>query len=418
VAALRVIAGRGAARVCIQLSVVALLPVWGIEEFGLYVAATGTFGWLVVLVMGVEKAGLTILPRTRMLTQQYIRMLLGRAATPLLLAALIAGPLAVAGGTPALFGAAAIWTAGQGLLSVLASIHRLAGRPGRDSAAYLALAGWVIAMSGLAFVGVLRPYGYLLMLIAGVLVDCAVLAVLIPALRSRPVRPRRGRRLGLLIGRRVLLLGMSDVADSASVAALYVVMAAVGRSSDSATVYLLLLVSSWLSALVNLVLRLGQPATSLRLRGLGGELGRGRAGRLTGWATSITSATVALTLGAALLVYSVSGVDGVARIGTSPVVLGAVAIVEMTVYCVVAYAVFLLENTNGAALSVTSSSSVTGFVATAIAAAAAIPVLHAVGAVLAVIVGIAAKAGLLHLRVRRGGRWRPVLPVPERAMSG
>ena len=56
--ALRVIAGRGAARGFIQLATVVLLPAWGAAEFGPFVAALGTSGWLIYLVAGAEKAAL------------------------------------------------------------------------------------------------------------------------------------------------------------------------------------------------------------------------------------------------------------------------------------------------------------------------------------------------------------------------
>jgi hypothetical protein len=396
-AALRIIAGRGAARAAVQFAMVALLPVWGVDEFGRYAAAIGTFFWLVLLVTAMEKAALTVLPRTRLTTGRITRMLLARAAVPLAVTAAVALLLAPLGETPALYAAAAVWAAGQGLLSVLATLHRMDGRPGRDSAAFLALAGWVVIASGLAVAGLLRPYAYLLTLIAGVLLDCFVLALGIPALRGRSPRPRR--RLGGLLNRRVLLLGLSDVADSCSGSVLYLVIAFAGRPADSAALYLALLVSGALCGLCLLLLRLRQPVTSLRLRGLGGEAGRRRAGRVAGWAAAVTGGAVALAL-AGVLAAGLSNVDGLAAVGASRLALGTAVAVEMTVFCAVLYAVNLLENTNGAALTVTSSASLLGLATTAVAAVAAIPVLHAVGALLALVTGLAAKSGMLYLRTR------------------
>lgn len=395
----------------------ALLPVWGLEEFGRYVATVGTFSWLVLAVMGVEKAALTIVPRTRVLTAQLTRMLLARAATPLLLAAALTALLAPVGATPAMLAAAAAWASGQGLLSVLASTHRLGGHPERDGAAFFCVAVWVVLASGLAVLGVLRPYAYLLTLTAGVAVACAVLALLIPAVRTRPARTRVSRRLSRLTDRRVVLLGLSDLADACSVSALYVVIAAIGRPADSAALYLVVLLSGLLSGLSMLVLRLRQPVTSLRLRGPAGERGQRRASRITGWVTAITGGAAALAAGAVLAAYLLSGAGGVAGVAASGLALGALVAVEMTMYCAVLYAVYLMENTNGAALSATSTAALAGFVATTVTAILTVPVLGALGAVLGLVIGLCAKAGLLRLRIRRGGTRAP-LTVPARALPG
>jgi hypothetical protein len=405
--ALRIIAGRGISRACIQLSVLVLLPVWGLAEFGRYVAAVGMFAWLMLLVMGVEKAALTALPRTRSLTGQYTRMLLGRAATPLAVTGAAAVLLAPVGGTPALLAAAAAWMSGQGLLTVLAATHRLNDHPGRDSAAFLAMAGWVLGATALAAAGLLDPYGYLVTLLAGIVADCAVLALLVPALRVPPVRVRAGRRHRSLINRRIVLLGLSDVADASAVSVLYLLISAVGRPADSATLYVVIVVSSALGGLALLLLRLRQPVTSLRLRGPGGEFGLRQAGRVTGWAAAVTAGTVTLALAAVLAAYAVSGAAGVAAIGSSRLVLAALVVVEMTVFCALLYAVNLLENTNGAILLLTSTAAIAGLAGTAFVAVLAIPVLHAVGAMLALVAGLAAKAGLLHLRTRPATRQAP-----------
>ncbi|GLZ38871.1 hypothetical protein [Actinokineospora sp. NBRC 105648] len=386
-AALRVIAGRGVARACIQLSLLALLPVWGADDFGRYVAATGTFAWLQVLVLGVEKAALTAIPRTPVLGAHVVRMLLVRATAPFVVAIAATAALAPVGGRPALYAAAAANTAGLGLLAVLAAMHRLADRPGRDSAGYVTYAAWVLAMGGLAVAGVLRPYGYLLALTAGLAVVCAAMAALIP--RHRPLRSRPG--MAGLLNRRVLLLGFSDVADAAGVSVLYIVLAATAPPAESALVYVLILISSALGAFGVLVLRLIQPATSLRLRGTAGGSGRALARRIAGW-TAIAGGTVVL---ATVIARTVSG----PAIGESRVLLGALVLVEMTAYCAVVYAVFLLENTNGAVLALTTAAALAGLTTTVGSALVATATLGAVGAFLALVVGLATKATTLHIRL-------------------
>jgi hypothetical protein len=395
--ALRVIAGRGTARGCVQLATVVLLPAWGAEEFGPFVAAIGTFGWLIYLVSGAEKAALTILPRTTVLHAQFTRMLLGRAAAPLAVALAATAVLLPFGGRPSLYAAAATFTAGQGLLSAQAATHRVGGHPGRDTAAFLALAGWVVAMAGLALAHVLDPRGYLLALVAGLIVDSAVLALLVPAVRG-PVRIRRSRRLSAVVNRRTVLLGLSDVADALSVSALYVMLAAVATATEIATVYLVLLVSGLVNGFAVLLLRLAQPRFSLRLRGPGGRDGRRRARAISGRAATAAAATIAL---------AVAGF-GTGAIGPSPALIGAAAVIELTVFCAVMYAVFLVENTNGVALSTTSSAAVTGLLATIAAAGFLVPMAHVVGALLALVAGLAAKAGLLCWRLPSAAGSRPV----------
>ncbi|GAA3014123.1 hypothetical protein [Actinokineospora diospyrosa] len=386
-AALRVIAGRGAARAGIQLSMVALLPVWGADDFGRYVAATGTFAWLQTLVLGVEKSALTAVPRTRMLGPQVTRMLLIRAALPFAIGLLITAALLPVGGLVALYAAAATNAAGLGLLSVLAAVHRLASRPGRDTAAFLSYAAWVVGMAGLAAVGLLRPVSYLLALTGGLIVVCAVLAALVP--RDRPHETRPG--LATLLNRRVFLLGFSDVADTAGVSVLYIVLAVAAKPAETALVYVLILVSSALGAFGVLVLRLIQPATSLRLRGTGGVGGRALARRISGWTAVIAS----------LVVVTVAVLGTLAPVSDNRILLGVVVLVEMTTFCAVVYAVFLLENTNGSVLSLTTSAALASLIATSVAAIAATGPLGAVGAFLALVVGLATKAIVLHTRLSR-----------------
>lgn len=389
-AAIRVVAGRAVARAGIQLSLVALLPVWGAAEFGRYAGAVGAFGWLVFLVLGAEKTALTVLPRTPRLAALVARTLLARAAGIFGIGLAAAAALAPAGGTPALFGAAAAYAAGQGVLSTLASLHRLDGHPGREGAAFAAFAVGVVALTGLAVAGTLSSYGYLLGLIACVSVVSAVLAA---GLRGR-VRYRRA--IGLPLTRRMVLAALPEVADSASIAVLYVLLAVAGTPEAAALVYVAMLVSNVAGGFAVLLMRIAQPATSLRMRGVAGGTGRHRARRI--------SAVTALVAGGAVVVVLLAAqVTAVA----GPVWFWGVLAVELTTFAAVAYAMYLVENTNGAALAKTSSAAVLGLAVTAATAPALVAAFGALGALLALVAGLAGKAGLLHLRLRDGVRRSP-----------
>jgi hypothetical protein len=168
-----------------------------------------------------------------------------------------------------------------------------------------------------------------------------------------------------------------------------------------------LLVSSSLGSLGTLVLRIRQPVTSLRLRGTGGHGGRRTARRITGW-TSLISWTALAGIAAAVTALHTGGAD--------PAALAACVAVEMTVFCAVVYAVYLMENTNGAVLSTTLGAALAGLAGTTVVAVLVIPALSAVGAVLALIAGLATKSTVLHVRLRHRERPRAAaVPVLERA---
>jgi hypothetical protein len=399
-----------------QLSMLALLPLWGADRFGPYVAATGAFQWLTFLVLGVEKTGLTVLPRNKVLAPQLTRLLVGRAVAPTVLALAGTAVLLPIGGSWALYAGAAAYCAGQGTFSVLASLNRLDGHAGRESAAYLGYALWIVAMAGLAFAGLLQPYGYLVALVAGLLIGCVALAFGVPGLFRAPQRTRPGAVVRRMVDRRVFLLGLSDVASGAGVSVLYVVLALVGTPTDAATIYVVLVVSSVFGALGILVLRLLQPATSMRLRGTGGQSGRHQAATLSAWSALITGAMVVLGALVLLIALLTNGPAAAGALGTGRAALIITVAVEMSVFCLVSYTTFLLENTTGAALRLTSAASITGLVATTLAGLAAVPVLHAVGAVVALVLGLVARSVHMYVWLQRADRPpTPVaLPVPAR----
>jgi hypothetical protein len=132
------------------------------------------------------------------------------------------------------------------------------------------------------------------------------------------------------------------------------------------------------------------------MRGVAGGVGRSRARRI--------SAVTALVAGGAVVVVLLAAqVTAVA----GPVWFWAVLAVELTTFAAVAYAMYLVENTNGAALAKTSSAAVLGLAVTAATAPALVAAFGALGALLALVAGLAGKAGLLHLRLRDGVRRSP-----------
>ncbi|MFC7617129.1 hypothetical protein ACFQV2_30605 [Actinokineospora soli] len=213
-----------------------------------------------------------------------------------------------------------------------------------------------------------------------------------------------------MLTRRAALASVTDVADAASISVVYVALAALAVPEQVAVVYVALLVSSALGGLVLLLLRIAQPATSLRLRGTAGRTGQARARRISGAAVVVTAVAVAVVAAAAGVAWASGGPASVRALGADPLAVAAVTLVEMTVFCAVLYAVYLLENTTGAALRTTGSAAAAGLVATAVTALVAVPALGAAGAMTALVVGLAAKAVWLRARLR--GPVAVPAPVP------
>ena len=369
---------RGTFRLVVMAGPLALLPVWGAGTFAQYANAVGVCTWLLYVSAGAEKAALKLMPRSRRLTGDVVRWVLAIPAVPVL-PVLVA--LAAAGPDQArLYLAAGLWSLANGLLIVLAALHRVAGRPVRDIVIFGTMAVATATLIGLTWWLDLSPAELLLALAAVALVLAGWFVAVLP----RPwLRERSGRRSRRIVLRSLWLLGIADLLGGLCSTVAYAALWLSGRTSDSDALYVAMLVCVGFGALLTLLLRLAQPRTSVRLRGTGATAGRRVAVRLLR-----AGALGGLVFAAALGV-------GVAA-GLSPVVLLAgVAAFEIPVYAAVTYAANLIENTDGQALSLTTWSSAAGLAVCILVAAALVPPLGAAGALAAVLLSFSAKGAVL-----------------------
>lgn len=413
----RLMAGRAAFRLGSQVMPVALLLVWGDTVFDGYAHAMGLSLWLVLLPAAAEKAALTVLPRTRVLTAALARLTVALAAAPavLLTAALVVAVLLAPGGQTALYLAAAAWSGATGLLMALSGLHRLRGRPLLDARAFTAAAALVVVATVVTWLVGWGPSAHLLFLLGGALVLVAAMVAVLPAawVPLRPLPGSSGRRplLGSsgrrpvpdaaarrpLLGRfarRATLMGLPELADAAATSAVFAVLALTGRTSDSGPLYLALVLAAVTGALLTYLLRVYQPATSARLRGPAGGGGRAQAERLLRLALRL-GLGFAVVLAGWLAVPSARTVLTVTDGTAAYLVLALLVAVEVVVFALVVYAAFLLENTNSRVLTATSSAALVGLVATVLAAVPLVPPLGAAGGLAALVLGLTVKAFVL-----------------------
>ncbi len=370
------VGARGVFRLIVQAGPLAMLPVWGTDTFAHYANAVGVCTWVIYVSAGAEKAVLKLLPRSRRLTGDVVRLVLAVAAIPLLPVLLA---LAVPG-SARLYLAAGLWSLANGLLILLAALHRLAGHPVRDAVIFGSMAVATAGLIGLTWLAELAPVQLLLALAAVALLLAVVFVVALP----RPwLRERSGRGSRRIVLRSVWLLGLADMLGSLCGTVAYAALGLSGRTDDSGALYVAMLFCVGFGALLTLLLRLAQPRTSVRLRGTGAAGGRRLAVRLlrAGVLGGVVSA-VALGLGVLA--------------GLSPTaLLVLVAACEIPVYAAVTYAANLVENTDGRALSLTTGSSAAGLAVCVLVAAVLVPPLGAAGALAAVLFSFAAKSTAL-----------------------
>lgn len=397
---LRLVAGRGAFRIGVQIMAFALVAVWGADTFAHYANALGLCAWLSLATATPEKAALKVLPRTRLLTPALARMALALSAAPVLALLVVLAPVAVLAPTSAAttYLAAAAWMCGTGLLTTVAGLHRLRGRPSLDAIAFGATAGVVLVVTATTWLVGWAPQFHLLSLVAG---TALVTGYALAALPRDWVRPgaNRGHRLLPRFARTTSLLGVSDVLDTLGPAVVYLVLAASGQLTDSGPLYLALLASTAVGQLVFYLLRVAQPATSARLRGTGGDAGRVRAlgllrrGERFGIGFAAVFAVMAIVPATRGLLLD----DG----ATMAVVLGVLVCLEIGLFIAVLYAGYLLENTNDKILVVTSSSALAGLLAAGVFAVALVPVLGAVGGLAVLVLALTVKASAMRRMLLR-----------------
>ena len=408
---LRLVAGRSTFRLGIQVMSVALVAVWGAADFSQYANALGLCAWLPLAVSTPEKAALKVLPRTRLLTSALARMTIWLSAAPLvgLLGVLVPVALAAPTSTATMYLAAATWACGTGLLMTVSGLHRLRGRPSLDAVAFGVSAAVLLAVTALTWFTGWAPQFHLLSLVLGiVVVNCCALA----ALPREWIRPGTSLRRGLFpaLARTISLLGVSDVVAAFGTSLVYAVLAATGQVTDSGPLYLAMLASNMVCQLVFYLLRVAQPATSARLRGPGGAAGRLRALGLLHRAErfGIVFAVVFAVVAVVPATRALLGDNGVAGARVA-VVLGVLALCEVTVFITVMYAGYLLENTDNKVLAVTSSSALVGLLAMGVLAVALVPVLGAVGGLAALVLAPAVRAYAMRRMLLRA---RPDLTAP------
>lgn len=384
----RLVAGRGAFRLGTQVMAIALVAVWGADEFGGYANALGLCMWLVFLTMAPEKAALRTLPRTRVVTDAVARLVVRAAVAPVGLAVvLLAGSLVLAPGSRlTLYLAAAVWSLASGTLMTVAALHRLRGKPSFDATTFTALAVVVLGVTATTWVIRWSPLHHLVVLVAATLVVLAVVTLALPREWLVASTPHRGglfRRLAVTSA----LLGLSDVLVSLANSSVYLVLALYGRTTDSGPFYLGLMLSGAVCQFLIYQLKLNQPKLSARLRGPGAAWGRARASVLLLNAVRY-GAAIGLVFFAAVAFPAVRAFVDDGGFGTIAVLVVLVGL-EVGVFMLVTYAGFLLENTNGKALFTTTSAAAAGLVATGAFAAALVPAFGAVGGFLALLLATA-----------------------------
>ena len=405
------VAGRGAFRATSQLAPLALAAAWGPARFGDYAGAIGVSAWAMWVAVSGEKAALKLLPRTRRLGPDVTRLILAIGIVPVGAALVAIGvALALSAGPAALLVLLALlWSTSLGLLQVTAGLHRLRGAAGHDAAAFFGLAVLVAIATLLTARSSWSPLTQLSVISVAALMVGLVALLRLPgigrAARPRPDRDQSPRRIAGRVLHACVLLGLPELLGSVSVAVCYLALTVTGQRTENGSFYLAAVVSGICSAAIIYLLRLGQPAVSARLRGPAAARARTRARRILGVAAVISAASAG-----PLAVLVATGAAGSDR-SDGWLLLGALTVVEITLFALVTFAGYLVENTNDRAPRITSAAALAGLGAVALAAAVLVPAIGAAGAMGALVVSLGASA----LAMRRGlSRLEMSQPVRER----
>ncbi|MFC9997162.1 hypothetical protein [Nocardia sp. NPDC127526] len=384
---LSLLAGRGAFRIAYHAMALVLLACWGAEAFGLYAGAAGATAWIALLSSGAEKTVLKLVPRLPRTANAVARTAVLTSAVPLAIAVLCT--VVAAGSTAVVYPLAAAWSAGLGLLTVVVAVHRAAGRPARDSRGFLLLTALLLIATGAGTR--LTPAGQLLLLAmttcgAALWSARGIGAALSATAGWTSARPRRQVTAAVL--RSELLLGLYEPLGAASVGVLYFVLALGSRHGDSTTLYLALLVSSVVGSLLLYLLRIYQPASSLRLRGTGARAGIDIARRLFVIALAGSGA------GCALAAVAAGPFSGTA-------LLVVLLCFEIPMHALVSLALFLLENTGSRELIIAATGAAAQFAAVVVLAPLLIPAHGPVAALWALVASYAVLAAAALVRLGR-----------------
>ncbi|MFB9689433.1 hypothetical protein [Amycolatopsis plumensis] len=395
---LRLLAGRGAFRLSVQLMGLVLITAWGARDYGRFANALGLMTWLNFVPGAAEKAALKALPRLRLTRDAVAALAVRVAAVPVLvvLAAMAVSLVVAPRSDAALYLTVAAWSISGGLLVTVSGLHRLRDKSALDALAFTAGSVVVGVVTCVTWVVRWPPGMHLALLLGGLLVILGASVALLP-------RPwlggggLPGHRLLPAFGRSTVLLGLTEVLDVLATSTVFGVFALSGRTTESGPFYLALLVSSAFCSLVFYQLKLHQPTASWRMRGTGAAAGRARAAELLKLVER-GGIAFAVLLAAGLAVPSTRAL---LTDEDSYVVLGVLVLVETALYATGIYASFLVENTNSKVLTLTSGAAVVSLVATAAAAALLVPPLGPVGGFAALVFALAVKAAVLRRLIRR-----------------
>lgn len=388
---LALFAGRGAFRGTSQLAPLALAVPWGAARFADYASAVGVSAWTVFVAASGEKAALKLVPRTRRLSASVVSVVLRVAAVPVAAAVVAVGVSAIYG-PGRLVAAALLWSAALGLLQLTVGLHRVLGRPRTDVVTYTALTGVLLGVSAATFTFAWSPLRQLQLLALAALAASAVLLWRLPpgwSVAGDPApTPERRRAVARTVVRTCMLLGLPELLAGLSVAVCYLALGLAGHGTGSGPFYAAVTVSGFCSAALAYLLRLRQPAASLRLRGTAGRAGRAKARRVL---------RVALMLCAA-------GIPPLLAMPPGTPLLIVLTALETPLFALVAYAGYLVENTDGRAPLLTAGSAAVGLLAAAAAAAVLVPWAASCGALGALL--LSAGASALSLDIGLGIRLR------------
>ncbi|MEU5259871.1 hypothetical protein [Amycolatopsis sp. NPDC021455] len=395
---LRLLAGRGAFRLAVQLMGLVLITAWGAHDYGRFANALGLMGWLNFVPSAVEKSALKCLPRLRLTRDAVAALAVRLAAAPVLavLAAMVVALVTAPRSDAALYLTAAAWSICGGLLMTVSGLHRLREKSTLDALAFTAGAVVVGVVTCVTWAVRWSPETHLALLLGGILVLVGASVALLPRpwLRGGGVT---GHRLLPAFGRSTVLLGLTELLDVISTSVVFAVLALSGRTTDSGPFYLALLFSSAFCSLLFYQLRLHQPAASRRMRGTGAAAGRARATDLLRFVERAGIVfVVALGIGLA-----VPATRTLLTAEDAYVALGVLVLVETALYAIGLYAGFLIENTNSKVLTLTSGTAVVSLAATVVAAVLLVPPLGPVGGFAALVFALAVKAAALRRLLRR-----------------
>ncbi|MEV4512750.1 hypothetical protein AB0K00_27730 [Dactylosporangium sp. NPDC049525] len=392
---LMLFAGRGAFRATIQLAPLVLAVPWGAARFAEYAGAVGMSMWTVFVASSGEKAALKLVPRTRRLGGGIARVVLRLAAAPVVAAAVAFAAAAVLDRGRVL-AAALLWCAALGLLQVAVGLHRVRGYLRTDAVTFAAVTGVLLTLSALTFHFAWPPLWQLNLLAATALTASAVLLWRLPAgwsLAGRAGRvagPARRRRTAGLVLRTCALLGLPELLASLCLAVCYLILGLAGHGTESGPFYIAVTLSGFCSAALTYLLRLRQPATSLRLRGPAGRAGRAKARRILRFA----------------VLLCLPGLPLVLLLPPGTLLLALLTCLETPLFALVAYAGYLVENTDGRSPRLTAASATVGLVVVVAAAALLVPHAASSGAMAALLLSAGVSALSLDVGLGLGGRWR------------